>query len=339
MANMQVYDIVILILVGWLTLRGAMKGMVSQLASIAAVIASFWAAVRFGPVLQPIMVSTFNAQSPWDKVLAISIAFVGASIAVMFLKSIVAKIISAIRMNKFDRLCGALFGFLKGVLICMIITFFAVMLSEQTRELATQSHSGKILVHLIQRTQTLLPEDVSALIESNLQGFQQQITLGKEMTEGTIGDATATSKALSDGRKLLETIQSGLTNLEKHFSDSPDPADSQPSLPTSVTQAKQYQLPPELQTTISSRPTLDMESVTGTTSDSVNFSISPNSPVLTIPANTPVSSSTPIIASAFGTSSEGIVAPSADLPPMPSTATPAPLPVATDWRTLFREMK
>jgi len=327
MADMPVYDILILILVGWLTLRGAMKGMVSQLASIAAVIASFWAAVRFGPVLRPIMESTFKAEPPWDNVLAITVAFVGASIAVMFLKSIVTKIVSAIRMNKFDRLCGALFGFLKGVLIGMILTFFAVMLSEQTRDWATQSRSGKILVRLIQRTQTLLPEDVSTLIETNLEGFQKQIDSSTKIASGTIAPS-----------EVLRWIQSAATPLMTKSSDNSDIADTKPNL-SNDQQERLYSLPAEIQTTITTqRPATQATESTSSTVSGVQLSATPNyvhlttQTAATIPAS---ASSTVLSPSSVSTS---IVAPSADLQPMTSTTTP-PLPAETDWRTLFREMK
>ncbi len=286
MGTMQVYDIIILIIVGWLTLRGAMKGMVSQLASIAAVIASFWAAVRFGPVLEPIMRSTFNAQAPWDKVLAITIAFVGASIAVMFAHRLVAKIVSAIRMKKFDRLCGGLFGFLKGVLIGMIITFFAVMLSEQTREMATQSYSGRILVRLIQRGQALLPEDVSALIESNLEGFRRQIESGAETAEDTLSQAKTVSKTASEFRNAFETLQKTISSVTQRSTGETDPADKPPSLlnetssDTSST-ARKYDLPSFFS---SNRPTTPEagETSNATSSENASRSVSPVEPTISL---------------------------------------------------------
>lgn len=268
---MQVYDIIILIIVGWLTLRGTMKGMVSQVASLAAVILSFWSAVRFGPVLEPIMRSSINAQPPWDKVLAITVAFVGASIAVMLVQRVLSKIISAIRLKKFDHLCGALFGFLKGVLIGMIITFFAVMLSEQTREMATTSHSGKILVQLIQRTQNLLPDDVSALINSNLEGFQQQINSGKDAVE----KFQEASKAGSEAKNAFEKLQDTFSNLIPKSANGTDVADIPPSLATETEKDAKSGWPFSL---LSKRPTTYAEE-SGTT-DTTSTSSSTNGPQL-----------------------------------------------------------
>ena len=340
---MQVYDIVILILVGWLTLRGAMKGMVSQLASIAAVITSFWAAVRFGPVLEPVVQSAFNVQAPWNKVLGITLAFVGASIAVMLLHRVLANLISVIRMQKYDRLCGALFGFLKGVLIGMILTFFAVMLSEQTRELATQSRSGAILVRLIQRTQTLLPDDVSVLIESNLEGFMKQLGPGKDTSDGAIAQV----KAASGVKNTFEVIQNTVTNLVR-FSGSSDPADDQPNIPNEVvtstsTFLRDYPSPAILMSHFT--PTSDTGvSPAGTTS---NVTLAETTPITQsgMGANATPSQSTELAllsGNAVNPAAISVISPSAGMLPMTSTATPASsaLPNGeTDWRTLLREMR
>ncbi|MCL2118999.1 MAG: CvpA family protein [Planctomycetaceae bacterium] len=334
---MQVYDIIILILVGWLTLRGAMKGMISQLASIAAVIASFWAAVRFGPVLEPIMQSTFNAKPPWDKVLGITLAFVGASIAVMFLHRVLLKIISVIRMRKFDRLCGAMFGFLKGVLIGMILTFFAVMLSEQTRTLATQSRCGQILVLLIQRTQSLLPEDVSTLIEANLEGFRKQLESSTDAAEGKILQVKAVSKAATDIKNVIESLGSMTSLTSEWFSGGFDPANEQPILSSETatitpTLPRDYPSPEIL--------TLQRPATPGT---EVNLSgATSNVPLVEATSAIPIVAISAAIQSgnAAHPTAASVISPSAELLPITSTTSMPTFPNSeTGWRTLLREMR
>ena len=337
---MQVYDIIILILVGWLTLRGMMKGMVSQLASIAGVIVSIWAAIRFGPVLEPIVQSTFKVQAPWEKVLGITLAFVGASVAVMFLHRVLANLISAIRMQKYDRLCGGLFGFLKGVLIGMILTFFAVMLSEQTRELATQSHSGNILVRLIQRTQSLLPEDVSTLIEANLEGFRKQLDSSTEKAEETISQVGILSKAVSNFKGAFESMK-GIVSPQAKETTEPDAADTVPRLSdnnmiSANSSASLRDYTPPAATTLhypaASAPVVD--------NPSVNISSTTSSPA---PATMLASGSLgppPTTGSLSAPPTVTIVAPSADLLPITSPATTPTLPNGeTDWRILLRNMR
>ena len=339
MGNLQAYDIVILILVGWLTLRGAMKGMVSQLAAIAAVLVSFWAAVRFGPVLEPVMQSNFNAQPPWNKVLALTVAFVGASIAVMFLHRIVARIICLIRMRKFDRLCGALFGFLKGVLIGMILTFFAVMLSEQTRELATQSRSGKIFVRLIQRSQSLLPKDVSTLIETNLEGFMKQIDSGTEIASKTAEQARTTSTMIEKAKNATELIQTGLTHFSERFYGERDPADDPPALLSEIQKGddsavRDHPMPKLSDLYKTNFGSDDNLQNVSSTLENATTQVTPAIPA----SNFRFQERVPNANSEAPASPSSVIAPSADLLPMTSTTTP-PLPTGTDWRTLMREMK
>ncbi|MDR1494257.1 MAG: CvpA family protein [Planctomycetaceae bacterium] len=226
MTNLQVYDFIILILVGALALRGWMKGMISQLASLAAIIASFWASARFAPALEPMM----QANPPWNKVLAITITFVGASIAVGIAHYCLAKMISVIRVKKYDKLCGAVFGALKGVMIGMIITFFAVMLSEQTRVTALQSRSGKILANLVRQTRVILPKDVNELINANLEGFQKQMDSQTESSLTQISDAETLAKKASGVQNVVGKLQDVWTTITKKSTEINDPADIPPTL-------------------------------------------------------------------------------------------------------------
>ena len=352
MGSEQVYDIIILILVGWLTLRGAMKGMVSQLASLAAVAASFWASVRFGPVLEPIMQSTLKVQQPWDKVLAITIAFVGASIAVAVLHRVLAKIISAIRLKKYDVASGAAFGFLKGVLIGMIITFFAIMLSEQSREMALQSRSGKVLVRAIQYTQALLPEDISALVEANLEGFQRQIEQGKATAEQVQEASDTTSKFLG----VFQKIQDSVSTITKRNPGTSDSADNAPTLPddTSSRQTSSpfsFQLSQRPTTAVAQEEPIPMERLVSSPPAFATNATSRNSMSGVSTGNSSAGSTnigtvdTTTMAqsnrSAIDVRSSSFVAPSIDMQPMTLTGTSSTVnPGAEpDWQTLFRNIK
>ena len=59
--------------------------------------------------------------------------------AIWLLFRLVSGIIDRLKLKEFDRQLGALFGLAKGVLYCVIITFFAVTLSEPARQAVLQS--------------------------------------------------------------------------------------------------------------------------------------------------------------------------------------------------------
>jgi hypothetical protein len=213
-----------------------------------------------------------------------------------------------------------------------------------------QSYSGKILARLIQRTQTLMPEEVSALVKKNLEGFQQQLDSGKEMTEGGLSQDDSVLKTLLDGRSTLQKIQDKVTPLLQPFYRNSDPADDPPSLPDG-TKERQYPLPAGL--LISNYPQVQKaDNASGVTGGTSRGGIIP-SERLASPSTTTTPNSTSSIhfntSSAHGnltrsdtshipSISTSIVAPSADLQPMTSS-TVLSQPAGTDWKTLFREMK
>jgi len=77
---------------------------------------------------------------------------------------LVSKIIDRVKLREFDRQMGATFGLAKGVLLCVVITFFAVTLSESLRQLVLKSYSGAAIAKLTRNASPLLPKDVSAVI-------------------------------------------------------------------------------------------------------------------------------------------------------------------------------
>ncbi len=171
MSETQIFDIAALILIGWMTLRGAMRGMVSQLASIAAVVFSWVLATKFSPTLAPMI----SADPPWNKILAMLIIFVATSLAVGMMRRFIDGAISAIRLKSFDRQLGALFGACKGILLCLVITFFAVTLSDRSKSFVLGSVSGKYFAKGIERIAAAIPEDVSVILQKNLEGFRERL--------------------------------------------------------------------------------------------------------------------------------------------------------------------
>ena len=170
---MQPYDILMLLVLVGAAAFGAWKGMAWQLASIASVVLSAIVALRFSGLLAP----SLSAQEPWNQFLAMGILFAGTSLAVWISFRFVAKIIDRVKLKEFDRQMGALFGAAKGLLYCLILTFFAVTLSEGTRQRVLDSRSGYYAAVIVQKGTPMMPEKVrNALgkyIERLDEGLQQ----------------------------------------------------------------------------------------------------------------------------------------------------------------------
>jgi membrane protein required for colicin V production len=153
---MQPYDVLMLVVLAGAVLFGVWKGMAWQVASLASVVVSAAVAVHSSPVIA----SYFRGKEPWNRFCAMAVLYVITAGAIWILFRLVSNIIDRVKLKEFDRQLGATFGLAKGVLYCIVITFFAVTLSESSRQVVLASHSGDLIARGIRNANPVLPEDV-----------------------------------------------------------------------------------------------------------------------------------------------------------------------------------
>ena len=132
---MALYDIFMLIVLVATTLWGVWKGMAWQVAALASVVVSAAVAVHSSPAVAP----GSTAQEPWNRYVAMLLLYVVTAAAIWIVFHLVSNVIDRVQLKEFDRQLGAIFGLAKGILYCVVITFFAVTLYEPTRQLVLQS--------------------------------------------------------------------------------------------------------------------------------------------------------------------------------------------------------
>jgi membrane protein required for colicin V production len=155
---MQSYDILMLIVLVGAVLFGVWKGAAWQAASLASIVLSALVAVHSSPAVAP----WFGKQEPWNRILAMLVLYVVTAAAIWIVFRLVSNIIDRIQLKEFDRQLGGIIGLAKGVLYCVIITFFVMTLfeSESPRQLVLQSRSGDWIARGIRNANPILPEDV-----------------------------------------------------------------------------------------------------------------------------------------------------------------------------------
>lgn len=152
----QPYDFLMLAVLVGMGIYGAWKGVAWQVAALASVLVSAAVAVHGSAPLAPY----FSAHEPWNRFLAMLVLYVATAGAIWLLFRLVKGIIDRVQLKEFDRQLGATFGLAKGILYCVIITFFAVTLSEAARQAVLQSHSGDLIARGIRNANPILPDDV-----------------------------------------------------------------------------------------------------------------------------------------------------------------------------------
>ncbi|MGA2797474.1 MAG: CvpA family protein [Thermoguttaceae bacterium] len=174
------YDIVMLVVLLGAAVFGAWKGMVWQLASLASLLVSAAVAIHFSTPLAPY----FSATEPWNRFLAMLVLYILTSLAIWLLFRMVSGIVNRVKLREFDRQMGALFGLAKGVLFCVVITFFAVTLSEPARQIVLKSYSGYAIACLTRNANPILPEDVRAVIGKYIDELDQKLDPNTQPSQG-----------------------------------------------------------------------------------------------------------------------------------------------------------
>ena len=195
------YDLVMLGILAGAALLGYFKGMVWQLAWIAGIVASSYVAFRFGAMLAPF----FGTQAPWNRFAAMLAVYVGTSLAVWLVFRLISGAINAVHLSAFDHQLGLLLGLAKGVLLCVLVTFFSVILAPAYRHQIVASRSGRLVAELIVRADTYLPKEIHETVDPFVKQFEKQFDPSMSMPAAAAGQPSALAgqpsplKAMWDG--------------------------------------------------------------------------------------------------------------------------------------------
>jgi len=168
---MQPYDIAMLVVLAAATLFGLWKGAAWQVASFAAIVLSALVAIHSSAALAPYVPGT----EPWNRFLAMLILYVVTAGAIWILFRFISGVIDRVKLKEFDRQLGALVGLAKGILYCVLITFFAVTLAEPSRQLVLVSRSGGLITQGIQKAYPVLPEDIRGHLDKYVEEFNAKM--------------------------------------------------------------------------------------------------------------------------------------------------------------------
>lgn len=176
---MQTYDVLMLAVLAGATIFGAWKGMAWQLASLASLVVSYLVALRFGAVLAPYV----GSHEPANRFVAMLILYLGTSLAIWLLFRVVAGLIDKVKLKDFDHQIGGLFGLAKGLLLCVVITFFAVTMSQRARGAVLESRSGYYIALLIDRAEPVMPPEVHDVLGPYLDRLDQGLDPSRPVGE------------------------------------------------------------------------------------------------------------------------------------------------------------
>lgn len=118
---MNYIDIALGLLLLFAAIGGYRKGLISELAALAALILGIWGAIKFSHITSEFLVENFDWQWEHLNIVSFFITFVAIVILVHIVGSTVNKLAETVLLGFVNKLAGLVFGILKSALILSII--------------------------------------------------------------------------------------------------------------------------------------------------------------------------------------------------------------------------
>jgi membrane protein required for colicin V production len=117
---MNLLDFVLIVILGYCLVRGVFRGLIKELSSIVGVIGGFYAAYTYYPEVAKHL-ARWVTDSGYQSIISFLIIFVLVFLAVGFTGVVIKYLMNIAFLGWTDRICGALFGSVKGLLIITVV--------------------------------------------------------------------------------------------------------------------------------------------------------------------------------------------------------------------------
>lgn len=168
--NLPAFDVFVILFLLYCIFMGGKRGIFLQITSIIALLAGWYVSSRYSV--------NFKSYFPLGDTLSGKVASIATFFAVEIGVLILGKILSGMLiggvLKEANRQLGALFGLVKGLIVCLVVTYFAVTLSSTSKKFVIGSQSGRMLVQLLYEVQKIIPDNPqTAKVKSALDDFHK----------------------------------------------------------------------------------------------------------------------------------------------------------------------
>lgn len=121
---MGILDIIFIIPIIWLAYKGFSKGLIIELATLAALVLGIYVSLHFSFITADFLKEHFDMNPKYLTLFSFIITFIIVVIAINLLGKLLEKIIDLVSLSFIDKGFGAFFGVLKAVIFLSFIIYF-----------------------------------------------------------------------------------------------------------------------------------------------------------------------------------------------------------------------
>lgn len=122
---MNVFDIIITVILLFAAVRGFMKGLFSEIASLVAIVAGVFCAIHFSYYVEYFLNdSVLKWSHQTNKIVAFAVTFLAVVLFIIFIGKVLTKLADITSLGFLNKILGAAFSVLKSAIILSVIFLF-----------------------------------------------------------------------------------------------------------------------------------------------------------------------------------------------------------------------
>ena len=169
---MNFFDIVVIIIIAFCLVRGAFRGFVREVASIAGVVAGFYGASTYYPLVGDLFTPWIGGATLRNS-LGFFLLFLLIVVVVGLVATLIRYVLKIVFLGWVDRFCGMVFGSAKGVLICVVIFIMATTFAPSGADWFTTSRFSPYLAEVSQWASLLVDDDIQKRFQLKMEGMKK----------------------------------------------------------------------------------------------------------------------------------------------------------------------
>ena len=139
---MNYIDIIILILLVLSAIGGYKNGLITEVASLAALILGIWGAIQSSYITTDLLIRYFDLQSKYLNIISFGVTFIVIVILVHVVAGVINNMVNAAMLGVLNKLGGMIFGVLRSILFISIILLILDKIDRDIQIIPEDTKSG-----------------------------------------------------------------------------------------------------------------------------------------------------------------------------------------------------
>ncbi|MBW1821017.1 MAG: CvpA family protein [Deltaproteobacteria bacterium] len=164
---MNKFDMLIIVILAFCVIRGVFRGLIKEMSSIIGVLAGFYAAYSYYMVIAELL-SRWISSAAYLNILSFLILFCGVFFIISILGVVIKYVLDIAFMGWVDRVFGAGFGIIKGILIISVLLIIFTAFLPQNASLVKDSVLASHVAFVSERMAKIVSKDLKIEFSSKL---------------------------------------------------------------------------------------------------------------------------------------------------------------------------